>query len=277
MMQIVFTDGLGNQMFQYALYLAMRKRGRRPLLNTGIITRNIVHNGFELCRDFQIDRRALRCVDGGWLGGGITIFLLRYVKGLCWHEDVSRYDPAVFDTHKPIVCGYWQNVRYFEDVADEVRQAFTFRNIDDSNRLLGDEMAQCQSVAIHIRRGDYLKHPEFMVCTPRYYDSAIAYVRQHVAFPVFYVFSDDLEWSETFMKERGVQYRLVGHNRGQDSYKDMYLMSRCHHNIIANSSFSWWGAWLNASRDQIVVCPDVWVKASPVFSPQLQEWVRIGV
>ncbi len=276
-MLITFTDGLGNQMFQYALYLAMRHRGRRPLLNTGIITRNIVHNGFELCRDFHIDRSTLHFVDGGWLGGGITIFIQRYVKGLCWQEDICRYDPAVFATRKPIVSGYWQDVRYFEDVAEEVRKAFTFRDIDDRNRVLAGEMAQCQSVAIHIRRGDYLQYPDYMVCTPQYYDRAIAYVRQHVEAPVFYVFSDDLEWSEVFMKERGVQFRLVGHNRGRESYKDMYLMSQCRHNIIANSSFSWWGAWLNRSQHQIVVCPDVWFKNVPAPQPQLKEWIKINV
>lgn len=262
-MQIIFTDGLGNEMFQYALYLAMRKRGRKPRINTSIITRNIVHYGFELCDDFIIERDSLDIVDGGRLGGYLTILAQRGVRSLfCYQEDSEVYSEKVFATHKPFVNGYWQDVRYFLSIANEVKRAFTFRNIDEANQRIGEEMSHCQSVAIHIRRGDYLKYPQYQVCTPGYYERSIKYFIEHIHNPKFYVFSDDLEWSDSFMKGFGVEYYLVGHNRGKDSYKDMFLMTRCKHNIIANSSFSWWGAWLGEQGKRIVICPGEWVKGS---------------
>lgn len=274
-MQIIFTDGLGNQMFQYALYLAMCKRECKPMLNIGIITRNVVHNGFELCEDFDIDRNKLKVLNGGWLGGGITILILRYLKFLCYTEILGEYQSAVFQTRKPIINGYWQDIRYFEDIQDEVRRAFTFRNIDEKNFLIGEEMENTNSVSLHIRRGDYLKYPQYQVCTESYYKKAISYIKEKINNPIFYVFSDDLEWSDKFMAEQDVEYNLVSLNRGRDSYKDMYLMTRCHYNIIANSSFSWWGAWLNNNEGKIVVCPLKWNLKNKNSHPQLNEWIKI--
>lgn len=274
-MHIIFTDGLGNQMFQYAMLLSMRKHGKNPIANIGVANRGIVHAGFELLDDFQINRNTLHIFDGGWLGSGITIFALRHLPFLVYKEVTGKYDTAVFSSQKPIICGYWQDEKYFNDIADEIKSAFSFKNIDERNMQLGREMSQCESVSIHIRRGDYLKFPDLMVCTLEYYDRAIEYVRGCVNNPVFYVFSDDLKWSEAFMKERGVDYRMINYNRGHDSYKDMYLMTQCRHNILANSSFSWWGAWLGKQNGKVVVCPEIWRKGSKLH-PQLDGWKHIN-
>lgn len=274
-MQIVFTDGLGNEMFQYALYLAMRHKGRKPKINIGIISRNVVHNGFELCEDFEIKRDSLNLVDGGRIGGGLVILAKRYLKGLCYEEDINHYSDSVFSTHRPIVNGYWQNERYFFNIAEDVRKAFTFRNIDQINKALGAKMASCQSVSVHIRRGDYLKYPNLQVCTPSYYRRAIKFIKEKVKEPVFYVFSDDLKWSDELMKELGVDYQIVSHNRGKESYKDMYLMTQCKHNIIANSSFSWWGAWLAEKEGKIIVCPSEWIKGKHK-DPCPKRWARVS-
>ena len=274
-MQIVFTDGLGNQMFQYALFLVMKAQGRNPKLNIGIITRNIVHNGFELCNDFEIDCKNLNIIDGGWFGGGVTIFIVRHIKPLCYKEKGNRYTPNVFLTRKPVIYGYWQDIRYFKDFESDIRNAFKFRNIDKSNVYLGNDIAENNSVSIHIRRGDYLKHPELMVCTSSYYERSISMIKKKVSQPMFYVFSDDLSWSDSFMKMQNVKYKMIDSNRGHNSYKDMYLMSRCRHNIIANSSFSWWGAWLGSYNEKIVICPEIWNKEFPEHKPQLKEWIKI--
>lgn len=273
-MQIVFTDGLGNQMFQYALYLAMCARGCKPILNIGIITRNVVHNGFELCEDFEINKQKIRVLDGGCLGGGMTMFILRYMKFLCY-EELGKFRPTVFQTKRLLISGYWQDIRYFETVQDEVRRAFTFRNIDERNLCIGEEMDKINSVSLHIRRGDYLKYPQYQVCTPSYYKKAITIIKEKVENPIFYVFSDDLNWSNQFMSGQGVNYKIVSLNRGRDSYKDMYLMTRCRHNIIANSSFSWWGAWLNNNVDKIVISPLKWNLKNENSHPQLNDWIKI--
>ncbi len=274
-MQIIFTDGLGNEMFQYALFLAMRKRGRHPSINIRMISVHKSHYGFELCDDFHIDRDSLPVVPDGRIIGKLTPRVLkRRLRLLVYIEDVEVFNPKVFRTRKPFVQGYWQDERYFSDVRDEVRQAFRFRGIDERNLALGQEMEKRESVSIHIRRGDYLKYPVFQVCDPPYFKRAIEYIIRKVEDPFFYVFSDDLEWSADFMKDTGVDYQIVDHNRGRDSYKDMYLMTKCHHNILSNSSFSWWGAWLGDYRDKIVVRPIEWMKGYKK-DPCPAEWIRV--
>lgn len=274
-MQIIFTDGLGNEMFQYALYLAMRIKGRNPTINCCMISWNQVHNGFELCDDFHIDRDNLDIVADGKLIKHITpLAINRFQRLFCFKEDVEVFNPGVFKTRKPFVKGYWQDERYFSDVKDEVRQSFRFRGIDERNLALGQEMENRESVSIHIRRGDYLKYSFWQVCDPSYFKRAIEYIRSKVENPFFYVFSDDLEWSADFMKDTGVDYQIVDHNRGKESYKDMYLMTKCHHNIIANSSFSWWGAWLGDYRDKIVLRPRGWMKGYEK-DPCPAEWICV--
>ena len=137
-------------------------------------------------------------------------------------------------------------------------------------------MSGCNSVSVHIRRGDYLMYDYFQACTPEYYRRAIEFIISRVEKPLFFVFSDDLAWSGKFMEECGVEYRLVDHNRGKDSYKDMYLMSRCRHYIIANSSFSWWGAWLGEDEGKTVACPSEWFKGKTNYKCPAG-WVRIKV
>ena len=255
---VIVTDGLGNQMFQYALYLAMRAKGRRPLLSTSIISRCMMHNGFELCHDFGIDRTTLPIIDGGRMMGRVIRRITRQMKGMCYIEDETTFSEAVFTTRKLLVYGFWQNIRYFQDIESEVLQAFSFHHIDKYNRQLAHDMSTSDSVSIHIRRGDYLKYPEYAVCTPKYYQCAIASIQQRIATPKFNSFSDDWEWSERFMSQQGVVYKVIAHNRGADSYKDMFLMTQCRHNILANSSFSWWGAWLGEQQGRIVICPATW-------------------
>ncbi len=273
-MQIVFTDGLGNQMFQYALFLAMKSRGHNPKINTGIINRNIVHNGFELCDVFNINKDDLHFTMQGHFAGGITIFINRYLKLLYYQQNVEMYSDGVFHTHRPFIFGYWQDIRYFEQIQDEIHDAFSFRNIDKTNIKISNELERCNSISLHIRRGDYLKYTQYQICTPLYYKHAIDYIKEKIADPIFYVFSDDLDWSEQFMREMNVSYKIISQNRGRDSYKDMYLMTCCHHNIIANSSFSWWGAWLGKHPRKIVICPNEWVKGYNI-SPCLDNWVKI--
>ena len=114
------------------------------------------------------------------------------------------------------------------------------------------------------------------MCTPEYYEKAIVEVKKRVENPIFYIFSDDLVWSEDFVKSYGLDYRIVDHNRGKDSYKDMYLMTQCKHNIIANSSFSWWGAWLGEKKDRVVVCPEIWLR-NHTMNPCLDNWIKVRI
>ena len=107
--------------------------------------------------------------------------------------------------------------------------------------------------------GDYMNLSMYQgICTEEYYTKAVEFIKQNVTSPHFYIFSNDIVWSKTFAESLNIDYTIVDHNTGTNSYQDMYLMSQCKHNIIANSSFSWWGAYLNVNRNKLVVAPKGW-------------------
>lgn len=178
--------------------------------------------------------------------------------------------------------GFYQSERYFADVKDEVRKAFTFNPTKASER--SQQMMQRiqndpQAVSIHIRRGDYLnpKHYDSIgcICQLPYYQRAIDEMKKQVGEPHFYVFSEDLEWVKDNLGLENAVY--VDWNKGNDSWQDMMLMSSCKHHIICNSTFSWWAAWLNPSAEKTVVMPYQWTNQqdSSDFVAELGHWVRV--
>ena len=125
-----------------------------------------------------------------------------------------------------------------------------------------DPCGRCPlAVSLHVRRGDYVSDPKTKailgVCSLDYYRAAIAHIAERIESPAFFVFSDDIAWAKANL-EIPFPCEYVDHNQGQQSYNDMHLMSLCKHHIIANSSFSWWGAWLNPRKDKIVIAPENW-------------------
>ena len=139
------------------------------------------------------------------------------------------------------------------------RSKICFQNVDTENvRRWERQIREDNSVAVHIRLGDYIQIRELYgnICTEEYYRKAIQYIAGRIENPVFYVFSDEPERVGDLLSD--YQCCVIEENRGTDSYKDMYLMSKCRHHIIANSTFSWWGAWLDDKPDKIVVTPSKW-------------------
>jgi hypothetical protein len=158
--------------------------------------------------------------------------------------------------------GNWQSERYFVDVMDMIRADFTFGTAPAGrNTELAELIGNTTAVSLHIRRGDIAANPTSLavhgLCSLDYYRKAIEYVASKLAKPEFIIFSDDMHWVRENLQ---VNYpcHYVDHNIGIESYNDMRLMSLCHHHIIANSSFSWWGAWLNPSKEKMVVAPKRW-------------------
>src|SRR5690606_38192956 len=146
-------------------------------------------------------------------------------------------------------------------VAEELREHFQFPQITDiKNKELIQHIQQRNSVSLHVRRGDYLiasNQHLGSICDNAYYEKAITYINEKTDSPLFVIFSNDIPWcKETF---NNIDAIFVDWNTGNQSYIDMQLMSLCKHNIIANSSFSWWGAWLNNNPDKIVVSPNKWI------------------
>ena len=268
---VIITGGLGNQMFEYALVLALRSRGHIIRLDTSYFDFFQMHNGYELERIFGINEALIN-------SQGLHLWWLRLLHkfrpNFLYKVDEQQYDESILVSPKAYLFGYWQDELYFSNINDKVREAFTFRGIDSRNIEISKRMQSCNSVSLHIRRGDYAAFG-MTIIKEDYYENAIKYINSNVEAPSYFIFSDDMESSKEMANNLGIQYELIDFNRKEDSYKDMFLMSQCKHNIIANSSFSWWGAWLNNNQNKIVVAPNSWNKKDPLFKPQSNNWIKL--
>lgn len=266
--------GLGNQMFQYAAGRALSIARNTPLcLDVSDFPGYRPHQGFELSRVFSCpvtlaepdDVRAVLGWQSSWLARRIVarpaLRLLRSRHFVA--EPHFHYWPGIRDVSLPCyLMGYWQSERYFADVAQTIRTDFTFRQpMTGCNLELAEEIGAVNAVGLHVRRGDYASNSKTLathgVCPLAYYEAAIRYIAESVEAPHFFVYSDDMDWVRANLNI-DQPCRYVDHNRGTESFNDMRLMSLCRHHIIANSSFSWWGAWLNPHEDKIVVGPQRW-------------------
>ena len=267
---IIFTGGLGNQMFEYALALSLRQKGFNVRIDTSMYGFEKMHNGYELSRVFGIHEKTIS-------KGGLHLKWLRFLNRTSPKclvlKDSWVFSENVLSNPKRYIWGYWQSDKYFKDISPKIRKVFTFQGIDDNNSSIADKMFKCNSVSLHIRRGDYAKFGMLMM-NFEYYKQAVNIIRKKVADPVFFIFSDDSKEAAQIGNELGIDYQIIEHNTGENSYKDMYLMSCCKNQIIANSSFSWWGAWLCIYADHIVIAPKVWSVRSNIH-PQLDNWILI--
>lgn len=277
---IKMTGGMGNQMFIYALYLRMRRDFPDTRIDLSDMQHYHAHHGYMLWRAFGLPRTEV--IWPQWLKKVVEFLFFRTIlerkqKGaLRAYRKAQAYPLLYFK-------GFYQHERYFTDMADEVRQAFTFdlSAVNAPSLALRERLlADAHSVSIHVRRGDYL-HPKFReayayACTLDYYHRAIATALAADPEAHFYLFSDDTAWCEAHLSLPEGQMTIVACNTGQDSWQDMMLMSLCRHNIIANSTFSWWGAWLNAHPQKRVYCPEQWTHGndSSIICPP--EWTRIS-
>jgi hypothetical protein len=188
--------------------------------------------------------------------------------------DNLKYSKNVLLKPRRYIYGWWFDERYFLEHSIEIKKLFAFCSIDEINLKLGNEISSCNSVSVHIRRGDYASFG-MKIIGEDYYKKAINIINSRIDNPVFYVFSDDRIESKELMDKLHVNYIIVDNNVGENSYKDMYLMSKCKYNIIANSSFSWWGAWLNDNPEKIVISPEIWEDKKRDFKPQVESWIKI--
>lgn len=168
-------------------------------------------------------------------------------------EESSFADNCYYD-------GYWQSEIYFNSISEILQSELKLNeDLSTANKEIVNEILKLNAISLHIRRGDYISVNSnakiFAICTIDYYQKAIDYFNLKFTNPVFYIFSDDIEWAKNNFKESNFKIVDINENNPQ---ADLYLMSLCKHNIIANSSFSWWGAWLNTNQGKIVVSPAKW-------------------
>ena len=293
-MKIVnILGGLGNQMFQYALALALEKHcepGTVVRIDPRAFKGYPIHNGYELKRIFDVKiSEATICevtkIAYPFLNYRIWQLcrLLPKRKTIRYEWKSMAYDERVFsNTHEEYLIGYWQTERYFLPFRQDIIKAFAFPPFEtgSANAELEKELQRVCSVSIHARRGDYLKISNTSgICTIVYYHKAISELKKLITPDVYVIFSDDIEWCKeqfgSVIGETGIKF--VNWNKGKDSYRDMQLMSLCKHNIIANSSFSWWGAWLNQNSDKIVIAPSRWMNSEGWSEIIPKDWITIEV
>ncbi|MEJ7737941.1 MAG: alpha-1,2-fucosyltransferase [Chitinophagaceae bacterium] len=203
---------------------------------------------------------------------------LYYKEGEWW-----IFEPGLLHASSNVyVDGYWQHYRYFEKVDPRIREELTLKQpYDKSPAIIGEILGNESSVSLHIRRGDYITDPNaynFMGVMPvEYYYTAMNYIIEKGIRPSFYIFSDDLDWVRDNIKVHA-PLTCVDLDGGNKDYIELDLMSKCRHNIIANSSFSWWGAFLNRNPGKIVIAPSQWVKPEEVnkkIELQFPSWIKM--
>lgn len=285
---IKILGGLGNQMFQYALYIALKYEFADEIVKVdcSYFSTYHVHNGLELERVFGLPlpqasfAELVRVtVPVRWFT--LSRFIRRYFprrKTECLEAKDYTFNEDVFTPGDKYYDGYWQNYRYFEKYLPVIRNEFSFKLLmnEKTRSLLNVLLTMPDSVSIHVRRGDYLKSSRYRgLCGLDYYTAAIAYIKERISEPKFFIFSDDIEWCRVNIAPLlgDDPFDYVDWNHGTDSPLDMQLMASCHFNIIANSSFSWWAAALNAHTDKIVCAPRKWTNTNINYTIQMPDWV----
>lgn len=284
---VKFNGGLGNQMFQFAFGKALEKK-----MHFGTYFDMSFFNK-RYSRPFELDIFGLKL-------NKIEDFLTKFKLALIWklrkklnnknflginfyQESHFEYDENLFKL-KPntYIEGFFQSEKYFKDIESELRTDFKFKNPpNEENQKLIEKIEKTNSVSLHIRRGDYVQKKHFInvyaTCSLDYYKRGVELIANKYESPTLFIFSDDIEWVKENLK---LPYDsiYVNHNKGRHSFEDMRLMSLCKHNVIANSSFSWWGAWLNNNSKKIVIAPDKWFNDENIIQTDIipTGWIKLA-
>lgn len=292
-MKIVrIIGGLGNQMFQYAFLISLREKYKQKIYaDISSFNGYNLHNGLELEKVFNIklfianpfDIKKLSYATNSYIKQRLCRHLLPKKKTECIESSKGDFINSVFTNSGDCYYeGYWQNYKYFHDYYNIISNEFTFRFdslIFENNELLKIvNLYRVYSVSIHIRRGDYLNSKRFKnICNIDYYNNAIKKALAICPNAYFFIFSNDTDWCKKNVTNMITQNKLlfIDWNNNENSYIDMYIMTLCRINIIANSSFSWWAAYLNKNDDKIIIAPEKWTNDYISFKRQLPDWILI--
>lgn len=283
---VKLNGGLGNQMFQWALARMIKElTGMEAYLDMSYFKK-------RYARPYQLDvfKVEPKIVEDAW-----TIFKLDIIwtfraflhwektfEYLLFSEKQFNFDSGIQKIRpNTYILGFFQSEKYFKSVEKYIREDFEFADLpDEANLKMIRKINSTPSISLHIRRGDYVQKQRYQdayaTCSLDYYKRAVEHIAQKVPNPTLFIFSDDIEWVKKNLK---LPYEsvYVSHNTGKKSFEDMRLMSLCSHNVIANSSFSWWGAWLNKNENKIVVAPEKWFNDKKIVQTDVipQDWIKI--
>ncbi len=287
--------GLGNQMFQYAAGRALARRLDVPLLLDRSFLDKRDETVTHTLRDFELDVYRIQCSIAGAAGldaiwrveknpvlRRISNRLPSLVRNPVFRETTRHYMEQFARLEAPVeLVGFWQSEKYFGSIRGILLEEFMPRVAPGGlNRELLEQVKATQAISLHVRRTDYLTNAEANrfhgVCSVDYYERAAAHHAEKISDPHFYVFSDDPEWVKANIR-LPYPVTFVSHNKGRDSYLDMFLMRHCLHHIIANSSFSWWGAWLGERPGKKVIAPAQWFADPNAGTGDIvpPDWIRL--
>jgi hypothetical protein len=288
MILVGLNGGLGNQMFQYAAGRSLAAQRNDALKldisafekKTTDTPRKYALGVFNIIENFASPEEIARFRASSALVEKIP-FLRKngYIKERQFHFDETIFDVPPGDMY---LDGYWQSEKYFKGSEDIIRKEFTPKG------GLGKEAKEAEeyiseagenAVALHVRRSDYITNAAAYkchgVCSLEYYQEAIEYIAKNLQHPHFFIFSDDVSWVKENIKIRfGTSFVSNGSLK---DFEELVLMGRCSHAIIANSSFSWWGAWLIQNSKKIVVAPKMWFREDSYNTKDLipESWTKL--
>jgi len=292
MIVVKLIGGLGNQMFQYALGKKLALKNNHELLldcsffnEAGTHTpRHYELDVFRLKTAIASEEQLALFKSKG--GSRIVQMLHRFFpienKYRTFTERGHQFQPEVLNvTGNTLFIGYWQTELYFSDIRTELLKEFEFTApLSGLNKELSIKITSCNAVSLHIRRGDYVSNASANsfhgLCDLDYYQRGMDYLQRHETELELFVFSDDIAWAKDHL-HFNVPMTFIDHNKGKGSSEDMRLMSMCKHHIIANSSFSWWGAWLNTFAKKRVVAPKKWFLDDMVNTENIipSNWIQL--
>lgn len=289
MIIVKIMGGLGNQLFQYAFVEKLKSMGKDVKVDLSIYEDtpegttvrdsiyDMLNTKYEIATQEEIDSLFKRDI---WS----KIWRRISKNANAYYENEPSYKPEILKRTKGYLVGYWQSEKYFKDMRSRIVEAFDLSEMmkNGDAAILDDRESDTESVALHIRGGDYLNKLNVGtfggICTKEYYCKAIEYIAQKIKNPKFYIFTNDKEYAKTIVDAvldsagESISYQFVEGNNESHAYLDLVLMSKCKHHILANSSFSWWGEYLS-DQSGITIAPSKWTNDSDNKDVYRNNWV----
>ncbi len=295
MIIIQMAGGLGNQMFQYALYKQLTGMRKTVKMDDEAgfredAQRNPALAAFGIAYERASRQEIEEMTDSSM---AFTARVRRKLFGRqrrAYFEENKCFQPKIFDWDDIYLEGYWQSEKYFRDVGNLLKKEFSLESVrrnrdngyglsEEAERYL-NRIEQGESVSVHVRRGDYLlpQNQDLFgnICTDMYYENAVKKMMESRPDCTFYLFTNDNQWAAERLRERKDFPIVLVELPGNRDYETLMLMSRCRHNILANSSFSWWASYLNDNPDKQVIAPAEWMNGWDCSDIYRADMIRIG-
>jgi len=293
MIVVRLIGGLGNQLFQYAL-------GRRLALERGVPlkldlswfqTQSLRHymlDRFKIDAETVTPQEIARLTGSNWEGVSDQVYQMiqkyvPYYRRSVVKEAKYSFDPLILKAKSDVLLiGYWQTEKYFKQIESHLRQEFSLKQpLSPESARLAERIQRGNSISVHVRRTDYVESVRriqvYDVCSIEYYQKAAEYLCKIVPNASFFVFSDDISWAANNLSFLSPAIEIVDVKGTSQDAEELILMGYCRHHIIANSSFSWWGAWLGTTPQTVTIAPQQWIRNSRRENPDITPagWIRM--